>query len=111
MKLWNEQGSSWNFKQKLLLMEAEQQYSCGNLQLASVKYDDAIKFSRLHKFVNDEALACEIAARFYSEIGELTASMKYFRLARKKYTEWGALGKVHLLFDEMEEKFASHLRT
>ena len=109
MKLWNEQGDSWNFKHKLQLMEAEEHYSSGNLNLAKESYKNAIESSRLSKFVNDEALANELAGRFYLEIGDLVSSLEHFRLAHKNYNDWGAIGKAGHLFEYTNDTFASYL--
>jgi hypothetical protein len=56
MQVWVEQGSPWNFKQKMLLMQAEEQYSNGDLQRAKELYQSAITSAKLHKFQNDLAL-------------------------------------------------------
>lgn len=106
MKLWAEQGSSWNFKQKFLLMQAEEHYSNGNIDSARECYEHAIEYAKLHKFINDEALACELAANFYFETGDLIASMEHFKLAHEKYIHWGALAKAEKLFAYTKEKLA-----
>lgn len=41
---------------KLLLMQAEEHYSIGNLRLAVDFYMSAIEHANLHRFQNDEAL-------------------------------------------------------
>ncbi|KAL3798700.1 hypothetical protein HJC23_004451 [Cyclotella cryptica] len=107
MKLWADQGSSWNFKQKLLLMDAEDHYCKGNYECAKKFYSDAIEYAQLHKFIIDEALACELAAKFYLHVGDLMASMEHFRLAHVKYINWGALAKAERLFAYTTEKFAT----
>jgi tetratricopeptide (TPR) repeat protein len=95
MKVWYDQGSTWNFKQKLTLMEAEEYFSNGNFQLAKESYQKAITCSRSNNSINDEALSCELAARFYSETGNQTQSLAHFTMAREKYIKWGATGKAN----------------
>ena len=51
-------------------------------------------------FVHDEALANELAARFYAARGFETISHAYLRTARYCYLRWGADGKVRQL-DEL----------
>lgn len=109
MKLWNDQGISWNFQHRLHLLEAEEYYSIFEFDLAKVSYKDAIASAGSSKFVNDEALANELAGKFYLEIGDLVSSFEHFRLAHEKYSEWGAVGKAHHLFKFMNEKFGSIL--
>ena len=42
--------------------------------------------------MHEEALAYELAAYFYLELGEINKSVDYFLLAHEKYHEWGAFG-------------------
>jgi PAS domain S-box-containing protein len=60
-------------------------------------YEQAIQSAREHGFVQNEALAHEIAARFYSARGFETIAQTYLRNARNCYDRWGALGKVRQL--------------
>jgi PAS domain S-box-containing protein len=60
-------------------------------------YEQAIQSAREHGFVQNEALAHEIAARFYSARGFETIAQTYLRNARSCYDRWGALGKVRQL--------------
>lgn len=106
MKLWAEQGSSWNFKQKLLLMQAEKHYSNGDLESAQGCYKQATEYAKAHKFINDEALACELAAKFYLETCNVMSSVEYFKLAHEKYIHWGALAKAERLIEYTKEKLA-----
>jgi len=98
MKLWAEQGSLWNFHHKFLLLEAEEHYSNASFEDAKASYTNAILSAKSHKFFNDEALACELAGKFYLETGNLPSSLECFRLAHEKYHEWGALAKANILF-------------
>ena len=60
-------------------------------------YEQAIQSARENGFVQNEALADEVAARFYLARGlEMIAHM-YLRNARNCYDRWGALGKVKQL--------------
>ena len=106
LRLWNEQGSSWNFQHRLQLLEAEEHYSMSENDLAQVSYKNAIASARSSRFVNDEALACELAGRFYLEIGDMVSSLEHFRVAHSKYSEWGALGKASRLFEFTSETFS-----
>ena len=56
----------------------------------------------LFQFVNEEALACELAAHFYLDSGETEKSMQHFLLAYERYLEWGALGKCDSIFKFMQ---------
>src|SRR5713101_829576 len=60
-------------------------------------YDQAIQSAREHGFVQNEALAHEVAARFYLARGFETIAHTYLRNARNCYDRWGAHGKVKQL--------------
>ena len=40
------------------------------------------------QFVHEEALAYELAAHFYLELGEVDKALEYFLLAHERYHEW-----------------------
>ena len=80
--------SSWNIQNKLLLLQAEQCFYLDDIESAKRYYDAAILSAKEHKFVHEEALACELAGHFMLESGEGRASFPYFLLAQKKYGEW-----------------------
>ena len=108
IKLWATEGCEWNFKQKLLLLEAEESYSIGNFSSAKQSYKKAISTAKAHKFANDEALACELAARFYLKTDDKESSKEHFRLAHTKYLEWGAVRKAEVLVDDAFEKLGTN---
>jgi predicted ATPase/GAF domain-containing protein len=60
-------------------------------------YQRAIVSSRANGFVHNEALACELAARFYAERGFEEVAHLYLKNARHGYLRWGANGKVRQL--------------
>jgi PAS domain S-box-containing protein len=57
-------------------------------------YEHAINLARENGFIQNEALAHEVAARFYAAHGVETVAHAYLRSARNCYDRWGALGKV-----------------
>jgi tetratricopeptide (TPR) repeat protein len=89
-------------------MQAEEYYSIGEFQQAKGLYENAILTAGSHKFVNDEALACELAARFYFETGDLRTSLEHFTLAHKNYCTWGCFEKANRLFAYALETFVGH---
>src|SRR5262249_60225988 len=60
-------------------------------------YEEAIRSAQANGFVHNEALANELAARFYAARGFETISHAYLRNARYCYVRWGADGKVRQL--------------
>jgi PAS domain S-box-containing protein len=68
-------------------------------------YQQAIRSARVNSFVQNEALAYELAARFYAARGFDEIAHLYLRNARYGYLRWGADGKVRQL-----EQLHPHLR-
>jgi PAS domain S-box-containing protein len=68
-------------------------------------YEEAIRSARANGFVHNEALANELASRFYAARGFETIADAYLRSARHCYVRWGAFGKVRQL-----EQLHPHLR-
>ncbi|HET6314963.1 MAG TPA: ATP-binding protein, partial [Chloroflexota bacterium] len=69
-------------------------------------YEKAIHSARTNGFVHNEAVANELAARFYAARGFETIAHAYLRQARYGYRRWGADGKVRQL-----DQLHPHLRT
>ena len=68
-------------------------------------YERAIHSARTNGFLNNEALANELAARFHASRGLETIANAYLREARSCYRRWGAESKVRQL-----EALHPHLR-
>jgi PAS domain S-box-containing protein len=68
-------------------------------------YEQAIQSAREHGFVQNEATAQEVAARFYAAHGAQSIAHACLREARRCYVRWGAFGKVRQL-----EQLHPHLR-
>jgi PAS domain S-box-containing protein len=68
-------------------------------------YEQAIQSARENGFVQNEALAHELAARFFTARGFDTIAHACLREARRCYLRWGAFGKVRQL-----EQLHPHLR-
>ena len=86
-----------NFDNRAALVGAEIARLEGRDLDAMRRYDRAIQSSREHGFVQNEALALEVAARFYMAHGLETIGHTYLQGARSGYERWGALGKVKQL--------------
>ncbi|MBV8472199.1 MAG: serine/threonine-protein kinase PknK, partial [Hyphomicrobiales bacterium] len=60
-------------------------------------YEKAIRSARMADFMHIEALANELAARFYAARGFEAIARLYLQNARRGYLRWGADGKVRQL--------------
>jgi PAS domain S-box-containing protein len=89
-----------NFENRVLLVSAEIARIEGRILDAEHLYEQAIRSARANGFVHNEALANEVAARFYAAHGLEQIAHLYLRNARRCYLIWGADGKVRQL-DEL----------
>jgi PAS domain S-box-containing protein len=83
-----------NFGNRAALVAAEIARIEGRELDAERLYEQAIQSAREYGFLQNEAIAHETAARFYSERGLETIARAYLQNARHLYLRWGALGKV-----------------
>jgi PAS domain S-box-containing protein len=86
-----------NFENRAALVGAEISRIEGRILDAEHLYEQAIRSARTNGFVHNEALANELAARFYAARGFDTSTRAYLKEARYCYLQWGANGKVRQL--------------
>ncbi|HEY1942297.1 MAG TPA: AAA family ATPase [Roseiarcus sp.] len=99
LREWADENPS-TFSDKHALVVAEIARLEGRDLDAMRSYEEAIRAARQNGFVQNEGLAHEVAARFYTARGFETIANAYLRNARNCYSRWGADGKVRQL-DEM----------
>ena len=86
-----------NFENRAALVAAELARLEGRDLDAMRLYEQAIRSARSQGFVHNEALAYELAARFYAARGFDEVSHLYLQNARAGYYRWGAEGKMKQL--------------
>jgi PAS domain S-box-containing protein len=86
-----------NFENRAALIGAEIARIEGHELAAEHLYEQAIRSAHANGFVHNEALANELAARFYLARGFEKIGHTYLRDARHCYLRWGAAGKVRQL--------------
>jgi predicted ATPase/signal transduction histidine kinase len=99
LKIWAENCPE-NFENRAALVGAEIARIEGRALDAEHLYEQAIRSAQANGFVHNEALANELAARFYAARGFEKIAYAYLRDARYGYLRWGATGKVRQL-DEL----------
>jgi PAS domain S-box-containing protein len=104
LEIWAENCPE-NFANRAALVGAEIARIEGRALDAMNLYEQAILSARANGFVHNEALANEIAGRFYAERGYEKIAATYLRAARACYQRWGADGKVRQL-----EELYPHLK-
>lgn len=105
LQTWAQQCPQ-NFASRAALVGAEIARVEGRLVDAELLYEQAIKSAQDSGFSHIEALANELAARFYARRGLGKIAHVYLQDARYGYLRWGADGKVR----ELDAKYPS-LRT
>jgi predicted ATPase/signal transduction histidine kinase/CheY-like chemotaxis protein/tRNA A-37 threonylcarbamoyl transferase component Bud32 len=98
-KLWSQHCPSTYLHQRLLI-EAELARITGNILEAQDLYDEAISSARENKFLQNEALANELAAKFWLGKGKAEIAQLYMKKAHYVYQLWGAKRKVEVLAEQ-----------
>ncbi len=93
MKLWAEYAPM-NFLHKFYLVEAERARVSGNVSDARDDYDQAIALAHENAYIQEEALANELAGKFYLARGQPHVARHYLYDVHYAYQRWGAVAKV-----------------
>ncbi|WP_199333414.1 AAA family ATPase [Oculatella sp. FACHB-28] len=92
-----------NFLHKSALVAAEIARIEGRDLEAMRLYEQSMKSAHEYEFVQYEALAYELAAKFYLNQEFEAIAKTYFQEARNAYLRWGAMGKVQHLEDRYSD--------
>jgi GAF domain-containing protein len=90
-----------NHIHKFYLVEAEKARVLSQVVEAEEFYERAISGASENEYIQEEALAYELAAKFYLERGRLKIAQTYMKEAHYAYTRWGAKAKV----EDLEPKY------
>ena len=105
--------SSWNWENKVLLLEAMEMHIMGNLDAAGPLYFSSIRSAREHKFIHEEAVASELAGEYMYEQGNHSDAYALFMHSIKCFKEWGANAVAERVETSVQTKFGaevSHLQ-
>ncbi len=83
-----------NHQHKVDLIEAEKCRVLGQKAEAIEFYDKAISGAKVNEYIQEEALANELAAKFYLNWGKEKVAADYMQEAYYCYARWGAKAKV-----------------
>ncbi|OCQ89085.1 serine/threonine protein kinase [Nostoc sp. MBR 210] len=83
-----------NHQHKVDLVEAEKYRVLGKNYEAGDYYDRAISLAKANSYIQEEALANELAAKFYLGWGKAKVAAGYMQEAYYCYAKWGAKAKV-----------------
>jgi PAS domain S-box-containing protein len=93
MKHWADHAPM-NYLHKYHLVQAEKARVLGQLLEAEEFYEQAIQGARDNEYIQEEALAYELAAKFYLSRGREKFAQTYMKEAHYCYERWGAMAKV-----------------
>lgn len=96
LKLWATHAPM-NFLHKVHLIEAEKARVLGQVLEAEDYYEQAIAGAKANGYLQDLALAYELAASFYRQRGRELSANAYLKEAHYAYSLWGATVKVQQL--------------
>ncbi|BAY92905.1 ATPase, histidine kinase-, DNA gyrase B-, and HSP90-like domain protein [Tolypothrix sp. PCC 7601] len=88
------QNAPMNHLHKWHLIEAEKCRVCGDKVAAIENYQQAITLAKTNQFLNEEALANELAAKFYLDWDKEKIAQTYMMEAYYCYSRWGAKAKI-----------------
>ncbi|MEG4499488.1 AAA family ATPase [Microcoleus sp. F10B5] len=100
MKKWADHAPM-NFLHKFYLVEAERHRVLREKVEAIEMYDKAIALAKENEYINEEAVAHELAAKFYLEWGKEKIAKPYLIDAYYAYAKWGAKAKI----DHLEQRY------
>ena len=99
-QLWAD-SAPMNYQHKVDLVEAEICRVLGKKAEAIELYDQAISAAQENKYIQEEALANELAAKFYLSCTKEKVASIYMQEAYYCYASWGAKAKTN----QLEEKY------
>ena len=106
MQKWAD-SSLMNYLHKFYLVEAEKARVLGQVVAAMDFYERAIKGARNNRYIQDEALAYELGAKFYLARGMEEIAQTYMAKAHYCYSTWEASAKVK----DLEAKYPQLLQS
>ncbi len=95
-----------NHLHKWQVVEAERCRVLGDWMTAIDLYDQAIAGAKANGYVQEEAIANELAAKFYSQWGKPRIAAAYLQEAYYSYARWGAKAKT----DDLEQRYPELLQ-
>lgn len=94
-----------NFQHKYLLVMAELAGLKRKNEEAMILYDEAINLAKVNSYIKDEALANELAAKFYISLGLVKNGKAYIHDSYDCYNSWQAYSKARELKNKYSEYF------
>ena len=104
-KRWMD-DAPMNYTHKFNLVEAEKYRVKGQKLEAIEQYDRAIAGAKENEYIQEEALASELFAKFYLDWGREKEAAAYMQQAYYCYARWGAKAKIN----DLEKRYPNLLQ-
>ncbi|AUX42526.1 ATPase [Sorangium cellulosum] len=82
---------------KLVLVEAEILRAQGANEDLDARYERAASLAAASGMLNEQAIGCEVTARYHIESGHRKTARKYIKDAHHAYLHWGAVSKARAM--------------
>ena len=106
LKIWANHAPM-NFQHKYDLVEAERARILNKYWKATELYERALQGAQENHYIQEEALAYELAAEFYLAQGREKIAQTYIQEAHYSYTRWEATAKV----EDLESRYPQLLKS
>ncbi|MDF2156785.1 adenylate/guanylate cyclase domain-containing protein [Algoriphagus sp. CAU 1675] len=104
LKKWAKDAPE-NYQHKYDLIMAERMRLKGNLKEAALLYDKAMRGASEQNFIHEEAIAGELAGKFYIRLDAVNLAEHFLKSSYNSYREWGAHAKLSM----MEQQFPQYV--
>jgi predicted ATPase/signal transduction histidine kinase len=104
MQLWATHAPA-NYQHKHDLVEAEKARVLDDFEKASQHYEQAISGAKIHDYIQEEALAYELAGQFYFARNMKNFAQMFLQEALYLYQRWGAHAKAQHLQNKYAQFF------
>lgn len=101
---WSKMNK-WNFESQYLILKAELHHTKGETNAAVQTYDLAAEAAQKHRFIHLVALACELAAHYFGNIGAKEKTREMIQKSHDAYMGWGAARKAKAVINLLELKW------
>ena len=99
--------SSWNWENKLWLLVAMEMHTLGHYDAARPLYISSIQSACQHRFIQEEAIASELAGDLSYKEGHQIDSYALYMHSIRCYIQWDALAVAMRVQSSVESKFVS----
>ena len=97
--------NEWNFGHRYLLLKAELHHTKGETNAAVLAYNLSVEATQKHRFIHQTALASELAAHYFGNIGAKEKTREMIQKSHDAYMEWGAARKAKAVINLLELKW------